>query len=97
MIKVDLCSLDAYLANRIYEMIRTNGLSFAFPSFNTSMNVLPAVSAVNGRISTQFAKSYSKIKTRFSSLGTAELNNEAVDDERKGLNETNASLAGAYR
>ena len=90
MIKVDLCSLDAYLANQIYEMIRATGLSFAFPLFNTSMNVLPAVSAANGQISAQFAEAYLRIKAIFIMFGTSEFNNESNDDKNNVLNETNA-------
>ena len=55
-IKVDLREVDAFLADRVYGMIRSSGLQFSFSSFNTTMNVLPAVSRVNGQISTQFAK-----------------------------------------
>ena len=55
-------------------MIRTGGLQFDFASFNTTRNVLPAVSAKNGQISTPVAKSYGRAKTIFVTFGTAEFN-----------------------
>jgi hypothetical protein len=87
-IKVDLCEVDAFLADRVYGMIRSSGLQFSFASFNTTMNVLPAVSATNGQISTQFAKSFSRVKTIFVTFGTPEFNATHAAD--KTLNETNA-------
>ena len=61
-IKVDLCDVDAFLADKVYGLIRSSGLQFSFASYNTIMNVLPAVSHDNGQISTQFARSYHRIK-----------------------------------
>ena len=73
-IKVDLCEVDAFLAGRVYGMIRSSGLQFSFSSYNTTMNVLPGVSQASGQISTQFAKSYSRVKTIFVTFGTQEYN-----------------------
>jgi hypothetical protein len=87
-IKVDLCEVDAFLADRVYGMIRSSGLQFSFASFKTTMNVLPAVAATNGQISTQFAKSFSRVKTIFVTFGTPEFNATYAAD--KTLNETNA-------
>ena len=55
-IKTDLCYVDAILANAVYGIIRTSKLSFNLSTFNTSMSVIPGVSAVNGQPSTQVAK-----------------------------------------
>jgi hypothetical protein len=82
--------VDAFLADRVYQMIRSNGLQFSFSSFNTTLNILPGVSAENGQISTQFAKSYSRVKSIFITFGTAEFNNVFVADD--GINETNSFL-----
>jgi len=95
MIKVDLCEVDVFLADKIYQSIRTGGLQFSFASVNTTMNVLPAVSAVNGQISTQFAKSYSRIKSIFVTFGTAEFNGPYEKD--KLHNETFFSVACSER
>ena len=38
-IKVDLCEVDAFLADRVYQMIRSSGLQFSFASFSTTMKV----------------------------------------------------------
>jgi hypothetical protein len=91
-IKVDLCEVDAFLADRVYQMIRSNGLQFSFASFNTTMNVLPGVSATNGQISTQFAKSYSRVKSIFVTFGSAEFNNASSWDVASEFNETNGFL-----
>lgn len=71
-IKVDLCDVDAFLADKVYGLIRSSGLQFSFASYNTIMNVLPAVSHTNGQVSTQFARSYHRIKTIFITFGTGE-------------------------
>jgi hypothetical protein len=83
-IKVDLCDVDAFLADKVYGLIRSSGLQFSFASYNTIMNVLPAVSHQNGAVSTQFARSYHRVKTIFITFGTAEFNAAGT------LNETNA-------
>ena len=63
-----------------------------FASFTTTMDVLPAVSATNGQISTQFAKSYSRAKTIFVTFGTAEFNNINDGDNTAANNETNGFM-----
>ena len=83
-IRVDLCHVDAFLAGTVYALVRNSGLHFSFPSFNATLNILPGVSVANGRISTQFAKSYTRVKTIFVTFGTGEFNTESV------RNETNA-------
>jgi hypothetical protein len=88
-IKVDLCEVDAFLADRVYQMIRSSGLQFSFASFNTTLNILPGVSAANGQISTQFAKSYSRVKSIFITFGSAEFNNVNAGDRGAKINETN--------
>ena len=81
MIKTDLCEVDVFLADKIYQSIRTGGLQFSFASVNTTMNVLPGVSAVNGQISTQFSKSYSRVKSIFVTFGTGEFNGAFAFDK----------------
>ena len=55
--KADLVEVDAFLADSVYGLIRSQGLRFHFTSFSTTMSALPGVSAENGQSSTQFAKS----------------------------------------
>jgi hypothetical protein len=50
--------------------------------------VLPGVASVDGQISTQFAKSFSRVKTIFVTFGTAEMQSSRADDLPYG--ETNA-------
>ena len=40
-VKVDLCEVDAFLSERIYQMIRSSGLQFSPASFNATVSVLP--------------------------------------------------------
>ena len=80
-----MCEVDAVLAERDCQMIRSNGLQFSCASFNTTMNVLPGVSATNGQISTQFANSYSRVKTIFVTVGTAEFNDNGIVNETNGF------------
>jgi len=56
-IKEDLCDVDAFLADKVYGIVRSTVLQFSFASYNTIMNILPAVSHQKGMVSTQFARS----------------------------------------
>ena len=70
------------------------------------MNVLPAISATNGHISTQSARSYSRVKNVFVTFGTAEFDNINDSDKAAARRETNGftwpsrvdkSAGAAYR
>ena len=88
-IKADLVTVLPSIATPIYDLINSGeGLTVAFHSYNTTLNMVPGVTPVNGQISTQFSKSYNDSTTVFFTFGTPEF--PPVNDRERIRNETNA-------